>query len=196
MSDRRATPRSSSACPAPARPPVGRPLPHADRRRRAWLEPEGHLQFRGRLLRQGASTCRGSRAARSAPPATASARCWRTWSLDADDPDADFDDGSLTENTRSCYPLDFIPNVDLHRPRRPAEERGDADRDAFGVMPPIAKLTPAQAMYHFLSGYTAQVAGTEEGLGTEPQAGRSPPASARRSCRGDPVGLRPACCAT
>lgn len=81
----------------------------------------------------------------------------------------DFDDGSLTENTRCAYPIHFIPN---------ASATGRAPRplnvvmltaDAFGVMPPIAKLTPAQAMYHFLSGYTAKVAGTEKGV-TEPQA--------------------------
>jgi phosphoenolpyruvate carboxykinase (ATP) len=82
----------------------------------------------------------------------------------------DFDDDSLTENTRSCYPVDFIPNVDL-------SGRGGQPRnvvmltcDAFGVLPPIARLTPAQAMYHFLSGYTALVAGTEKGLGAEPKA--------------------------
>ncbi|MDB5359140.1 MAG: pckA [Rhodospirillales bacterium] len=82
----------------------------------------------------------------------------------------DLDDGSLTENTRACYPLDFIPN---------ASETGMADHpdtvimltaDAFGVLPPISRLTPEQAMYHFLSGYTARVAGTEKGLGNEPQA--------------------------
>jgi phosphoenolpyruvate carboxykinase (ATP) len=81
----------------------------------------------------------------------------------------DFDDGSRTENTRVAYPLDFIPN---------ASETGRAGVpknivmltcDAFGVLPPIAKLTSAQAMYHFLSGYTAKVAGTEKGV-TEPQA--------------------------
>jgi len=81
----------------------------------------------------------------------------------------DFDDGSLTENTRCAYPLHFISN---------ASETGRAGQptniimltaDAFGVMPPIAKLTPAQAMYHFLSGYTAKVAGTEKGV-TEPEA--------------------------
>jgi len=82
----------------------------------------------------------------------------------------DLADGSLTENTRSCYPIEFIPNCDL-------SGRGGQPRnvvmltaDAFGVLPPISKLSPAQAMYHFLSGYTAKVAGTEKGLGTEPQA--------------------------
>ncbi|MCC7425404.1 MAG: phosphoenolpyruvate carboxykinase [Alphaproteobacteria bacterium] len=82
----------------------------------------------------------------------------------------DLDDGSLTENTRSCYPVEFIPNASR-------EGRGGQPRnvvmltaDAFGVLPPIAKLSPAQAMYHFLSGYTARVAGTEKGLGKEPQA--------------------------
>ncbi|MFV0368227.1 MAG: phosphoenolpyruvate carboxykinase [Hyphomicrobiaceae bacterium] len=81
----------------------------------------------------------------------------------------DFDDGSLTENTRSCYPLDFISN---------ASETGTAGHpsnivmltaDAFAILPPIAKLTPSQAMYHFLSGFTAKVAGTEKGMGNEPQ---------------------------
>ena len=81
----------------------------------------------------------------------------------------DFDDGSLTENTRCAYPLHFIPN---------ASETGRAGHprniimltcDAFGVMPPIARLDPSQAMYHFLSGYTAKVAGTETGV-DEPEA--------------------------
>ena len=82
----------------------------------------------------------------------------------------DLEDARFTENTRSCYPLDFIPNAE-------PSGRGPLPRnvvmltaDAFGVLPPIAKLTPAQAMYHFLSGYTARVAGTEKGLGKEPQA--------------------------
>jgi phosphoenolpyruvate carboxykinase (ATP) len=82
---------------------------------------------------------------------------------------ADFDDDSKTENTRIGYPLDFIPNAS-------ATGRGGHPKnvimltcDAFGVLPPIAKLDGAQAMYHFLSGYTARVAGTEKGV-TEPQA--------------------------
>jgi phosphoenolpyruvate carboxykinase (ATP) len=81
----------------------------------------------------------------------------------------DFDDSSKTENTRIAYPLDFIANASASgrdgRPRNIVM----LTCDAFGVLPPIAKLDPAQAMYHFLSGYTAKVAGTEKGV-TEPQA--------------------------
>jgi len=81
----------------------------------------------------------------------------------------DFDDGTLTENTRCAYPLDFIPNAS--KSGRAGHPRNIVmlTADAFGVMPPIAKLTPAQAMYHFLSGYTAKVAGTEKGV-KEPEA--------------------------
>ncbi|MGB9115832.1 phosphoenolpyruvate carboxykinase [Bradyrhizobium sp.] len=89
--------------------------------------------------------------------------------LDEDTRVPDFDDGSKTENTRSAYPLDFIPNAS--RTGRAGHPKNVVmlAADAFGVLPPIAKLSPAQAMYHFLSGYTAKVAGTERGLGTEPQ---------------------------
>ncbi|TIP53049.1 MAG: phosphoenolpyruvate carboxykinase (ATP), partial [Mesorhizobium sp.] len=81
----------------------------------------------------------------------------------------DFNDGSLTENTRCAYPLDFIPNASKTGRARHPKNIIMLTADAFGVMPPIAKLTPAQAMYHFLSGYTAKVAGTEKGV-TEPEA--------------------------
>ncbi|MCC6720298.1 MAG: phosphoenolpyruvate carboxykinase [Acetobacteraceae bacterium] len=81
----------------------------------------------------------------------------------------DLADDRLTENTRSCYPVDFIPNcVPSGRGGIPKNVVMLA-ADAFGVLPPIARLTPAQAMYHFLSGYTAVVAGTEKGV-TTPQA--------------------------
>jgi phosphoenolpyruvate carboxykinase (ATP) len=81
----------------------------------------------------------------------------------------DFNDGSKTENTRIGYPLDFIPNASASG--RAAHPRNVVmlTCDAFGVLPPIAKLDGAQAMYHFLSGYTAKVAGTETGV-SEPQA--------------------------
>jgi phosphoenolpyruvate carboxykinase (ATP) len=89
--------------------------------------------------------------------------------IDPDTRRLDLDDDSLTENTRAAYPLGFIPN---------SSETGMAGHprtvifltaDAYGVMPPIARLNADQAMYHFLSGYTARVAGTEKGV-TEPQA--------------------------
>ncbi|PPQ42693.1 phosphoenolpyruvate carboxykinase [Rhodopseudomonas palustris] len=79
----------------------------------------------------------------------------------------DFDDGSKTENTRSAYPLESIANASLTGRAGQPKNVVMLAADAFGVMPPIAKLTPAQAMYHFLSGYTAKVAGTERGV-TEP----------------------------
>jgi phosphoenolpyruvate carboxykinase (ATP) len=82
----------------------------------------------------------------------------------------DFDDGRLTENTRSAYPLEFISNASKTGTAGHPKNIVMLTADAFGVLPPIAKLSPSQAMYHFLSGYTAKVAGTEKGVGTEPQA--------------------------
>jgi phosphoenolpyruvate carboxykinase (ATP) len=81
----------------------------------------------------------------------------------------DFDDASKTENTRIAYPLDFIPNASASGRAGHPKNIVMLTADAFGVMPPIAKLDASQAMYHFLSGYTAKVAGTEKGV-TEPQA--------------------------
>ncbi|HRK72033.1 MAG TPA: phosphoenolpyruvate carboxykinase [Micropepsaceae bacterium] len=81
----------------------------------------------------------------------------------------DLDDATLAENSRGAYPIDFIPNAsDTGRAGHPSNVIM-LTADAFGVLPPIAKLSPAQAMYHFLSGFTAKVAGTEKGLGKEPQ---------------------------
>src|SRR5687767_2848008 len=89
--------------------------------------------------------------------------------LDPSTKQVKFEDQSITENTRASYPLSYIPNF-------VADGRGGHPRnvifltaDAFGVLPPIAKLSPEQAMYYFMSGYTAKVAGTERGV-TEPQA--------------------------
>ena len=81
----------------------------------------------------------------------------------------DLNDDRATENTRGAYPLEFIDNA---VPSRQAGHPANVvmlTADAFGVLPPIARLTPAAAMYHFLSGYTAKVAGTERGV-TEPKA--------------------------
>eukprot|EP00002_Diphylleia_rotans_P003207 TRINITY_DN1217_c0_g2_i1.p1 TRINITY_DN1217_c0_g2~~TRINITY_DN1217_c0_g2_i1.p1 ORF type:complete len:597 (-),score=131.77 TRINITY_DN1217_c0_g2_i1:496-2286(-) len=81
----------------------------------------------------------------------------------------DYNDTSITENTRISYPLEHIPNVKLPAVGGHPKNIIMLTCDAFGVLPPVAKLTPAQAMYHFISGYTAKVAGTEVGV-KEPQA--------------------------
>ncbi len=90
--------------------------------------------------------------------------------LKPDTREPDFDDGRLTENTRSAYPLEFISNASKTGTAGHPKNIVMLTADAFGIMPPIAKLSPSQAMYHFLSGYTAKVAGTEKGMGNEPQA--------------------------
>ncbi len=79
----------------------------------------------------------------------------------------DFEDASLTANTRCAYPLDAISNASKTGRGGPPKTIIMLTCDAFGVLPPIARLTPAQAMYHFLSGFTSKVAGTERGV-TEP----------------------------
>ncbi|NOX88166.1 MAG: phosphoenolpyruvate carboxykinase [Calditrichaeota bacterium] len=81
----------------------------------------------------------------------------------------DLDDDTFTENTRASYPLTHLENIVKEGKAGHPENIIFLTADAFGVMPPISKLTPEQAMYHFLSGYTAKVAGTERGV-TEPQA--------------------------
>lgn len=81
----------------------------------------------------------------------------------------DLDDASRTENTRASYPLESIPNIVQSGHAGHPDNIIMLTADAFGVLPPVSKLTPEQAMYHFISGYTAKVAGTEKGV-TEPTA--------------------------
>jgi phosphoenolpyruvate carboxykinase (ATP) len=95
----------------------------------------------------------------------------------------DFADASKTENTRGAYPIEFIPNTSEKNLGPPPSTIIFLTADAFGVLPPISRLTPDQAMYHFLSGYTAKVAGTEIGV-TEPTATFS-------TCFGAPFMPRP-----
>lgn len=97
----------------------------------------------------------------------------------------DFDSDELTENTRAAYPIDFIHNAVVPSVGGHPSHILFLTADAFGVLPPISRLTPEQAMYHFLSGYTAKLAGTERGLGKEPSATFS-------SCFGEPFLPRPA----
>ncbi|KAJ2544056.1 Protein kinase C-like 1 [Coemansia sp. RSA 1853] len=81
----------------------------------------------------------------------------------------DYAEKSITENTRCAYPIEYIPNAKLPCIGGSPKNIVLLTCDAFGVLPPVSKLTPAQAMYHFISGYTAKIAGTEEGV-TEPEA--------------------------
>lgn len=104
--------------------------------------------------------------------------------LDPVSKEPDFNDISLTENTRAAYPLETLPAVHRGGVGGVPKTVVFLTADAFGVLPPIARLTPDQAVYHFLSGYTAKVAGTERGV-TEPQATFS-------TCFGAPfMSLRP-----
>jgi phosphoenolpyruvate carboxykinase (ATP) len=89
--------------------------------------------------------------------------------IDPETRELDFDDNSLAENSRGAYPIEFIPNCSEKNLGPVPANVVMLTADAFGVLPPIARLTPDQAMYHFLSGYTAKVAGTEIGV-TEPEA--------------------------
>ena len=89
--------------------------------------------------------------------------------IDPDTRELDLDDNSLAENSRGSYPIEFIPNASKDNLGPVPANLIFLTADAYGVLPPIARLTPEQAMYHFLSGYTARVAGTEIGV-TEPEA--------------------------
>jgi phosphoenolpyruvate carboxykinase (ATP) len=105
--------------------------------------------------------------------------------MDAETRLLDFNSDEVTENTRAAYPLKFIDGAIIPSVGGHPNYVIFLTADAFGVLPPISKLTPEQAMYHFLSGYTAKVAGTERGLGKEPQATFS-------ACFGAPFLPRPA----
>ena len=89
--------------------------------------------------------------------------------VDAQSREVDYDDETVTENTRAAYPIDYINNAIIPGVAGHPKTIIFLTADAFGVLPPIAKLTTQQAMYHFLSGYTSKLAGTERGI-TEPQA--------------------------
>ncbi|RAL21867.1 phosphoenolpyruvate carboxykinase (ATP) [Thermoflavimicrobium daqui] len=101
-----------------------------------------------------------------------------------EDRQPNYDDSSWTENTRAAYPIDYIPGAVIPGTAGHPNVILFLTADAFGVLPPISRLTPEQAMYHFLSGYTSKLAGTERGI-TEPEATFS-------TCFGAPFLPRPA----
>ncbi|MGA2741193.1 MAG: phosphoenolpyruvate carboxykinase (ATP) [Bryobacteraceae bacterium] len=105
--------------------------------------------------------------------------------IDAETRRLDFDSAARTENTRAAYPLKYIDRAVLPSVAGHPDHIILLTADAFGVLPPISRLTPEQTMYHFLSGYTAKVAGTERGLGSAPAATFS-------ACFGAPFLPRPA----
>lgn len=98
-----------------------------------------------------------------------------------EDKNPDYDDDSLTENTRAAYPVDYIENIEESGIGGHPDTIIFLTADAFGVLPPISKLTKEAAMYHFMSGYTSKLAGTERGI-TEPKATFS-------ACFGEPFML-------
>jgi len=102
--------------------------------------------------------------------------------VDPETREPDFSDATITQNTRGSYPLSYIPNASADGQGGHPDHILFLTYDAFGVLPPVSELTPAQAMYHFLSGYTAKVAGTEAGV-TEPKATFS-------TCFGEPFMVR------
>ncbi len=125
--------------------------------------------------------------AKAEPQIFATTRCFGTVLenvvIDRDSREIDLNDSSLTENTRGAYPLSFIPNVMSGACAAHPSAIIMLTADAFGVLPPIARLSPSAAMYHFLSGYTAKIAGTERGV-KEPEATFS-------ACFGAPFMPRP-----
>lgn len=90
--------------------------------------------------------------------------------VDKETREVDYSDSSITENTRAAYPLEFIDGFVPEGRGEHANTIVFLTADAFGVLPPISRLDPNAAMYHFLSGFTAKLAGTEAGLGSEPEA--------------------------
>jgi len=98
--------------------------------------------------------------------------------FDAESRGVDYDDISITENTRCAYPLEYIPNAKLPATGRHPSHVILLTCDGFGVLPPVSRLTSAQVVYHFISGYTSKMAGTEEGI--------TKPVAAFSACYGEP----------
>ena len=145
------------------------PAAEPHRRRRARLGQRLRLQLRGRLLRQDDPPVARCTSRTSSRPPAASGRSSRTSIIDPVTRELDLDSERFTENTRGAYPLHFIGNADPTGIAGTPRNVIFLTADAFGVLPPISRLTREQAAYHFISGYTAKLAGTEIGI-KEPTA--------------------------
>jgi phosphoenolpyruvate carboxykinase (ATP) len=153
---------------------TGKTTLSADPRRKLIGDDEHGWSERGLFNFEGGCYAKMIRLSRAAEPAIhATTTMWGTVLenvvMDPATRELDLDDASLAENSRGAYPLHYIPNSSEEGMCGHPKTLVMLTCDAFGVMPPIARLTPEQAMYHFLSGYTAKVAGTEKGV-TEPSA--------------------------
>ena len=147
---------------------VGRPRAEPHRRRRAWLGRDGLFNFEGGCY---AKTIRLS--PMYEPDIFATTRRFGTIlenvDLDEVTRELDLDSERFTENTRGAYPLEFIGNADPSGMTGHPRAVVFLTADAFGILPPISRLTREQAQFHFISGYTAKLAGTEIGV-TRPRA--------------------------
>jgi len=141
----------------------------------------GHLQFRRRLLREDDPTV-GRRRAADLRDDPRFGTVLENVVVDPETRELNLDDDRYTENTRAAYPIAFIDNAVASGQAGHPKNVVMLTADAFGVLPPISRLSPEAAMYHFLSGYTAKVAGTEKGV-HRAEGDLQQPASARRSCR-------------
>jgi phosphoenolpyruvate carboxykinase (ATP) len=151
--------------------PLRRSQPRPHRRRRARLVGQGRLQLRGWLLRQVHQTQQEGE-----PEIWNAIKFGSVLENTVIDPVTrvpDYDSAKLTENTRVTYPVDFIEGAVIPSVCGHPKNIIFLTADAFGVMPPVSKLNPEQAMYYFINGYTAKLAGTEAGV-TEPQPNFSP----------------------
>jgi phosphoenolpyruvate carboxykinase (ATP) len=153
---------------------TGKTTLSADPKRTLIGDDEHGWSERGIFNFEGGCYAKAIRLSREAEPEIyAATQTWGTVlenvTIDPDSRELDFHDGSVTENSRAAYPLSTIANASKTGLAPTPKTIVMLTADAFGVLPPIARLTPQQAMYHYLSGYTAKVAGTECGV-TEPQA--------------------------
>lgn len=162
---------------------TGKTTLSADRHRRLIGDDEHGWSHRGVFNFEGGCYAKCIRLSRDAEPQIYNAIRYgvvlENVVMDPETRRLNFDSEEYTENTRAAYRVHFVDNALIPGVGGHPSDVVFLTADAFGVLPPVSKLTPEQAMYHFLSGYTAKLAGTERGMGREPQAAFS-------ACFGEP----------